>query len=452
MPANGRAGIMLTPNNPAMPQTTMSNRYLPTALGLYLNYLVHGMGVLLIALNMPSLMLQWHTNAAGISVVVASLGIGRLAALLLAGVLSDRFGRKPFVYLGMLCYLGFFIGIVSAPSVGVAFAFGLLAGIANSLLDAGTYPALMESFPQTPGTALIVVKAFVSAGQFLLPFLVGALALSNSWFGWSFIAAAAVMLLNALWLLQRPFPDRHHAVAPRHPLSARHHEAASAGQLATKGQLGDILCFTLYGYISMATFWLVSQWLAQYGMSVAGLSWDSALRLLSLYTLGSLCGVLVTALLADKRVRSATLLPWYNAVSVLALLAVCLWPGPLMVRGFALVFGFSAAGGVVQLGLGLMAQRFPDARGKATGIYYSAGSIATFTVPLVAAHLSLSGIASIMWFDLLLAGIGLVLALLISLRQRPAVRPEDEKTRLRQSEAVLACSPAAPGSEQLRKG
>lgn len=417
----------------------MHNRFLPTALGLYLNYLVHGMGVLLIALNMPPLMQQWHTNAAGVSVVVASLGIGRLAALLLAGVLSDRFGRKPFVYLGMLCYLGFFVGIVSASSVGVAFAFGLLAGVANSLLDAGTYPALMESFPHTPGTALIVVKAFVSAGQFLLPFLVGALALSHAWFGWSFMAAAAVMLLNALWLLRRPFPDRHYAAAARTPAPA----------LAAKGQLGDILCFTLYGYISMATFWLVSQWLAQYGMTVTGLAWDSALRLLSLYTVGSLCGVLVTAVLADKRVRSATLLPWYNAISVLALLTVCLWPGPVIVRLFALVFGFSAAGGVVQLGLGLMAQRFPDARGKATGIYYSAGSVATFTVPLVAAKLSQTSIASILWFDLLLAAAGLLLAGVISLRQ-PSRKAADKKTRLRQSEAVSVEQNSSPSAEKLR--
>ncbi|PLV53069.1 hypothetical protein NV64_19040 [Erwinia sp. B116] len=199
----------------------------------------------------------------------------------------------------------------------------------------------------------------------------------------------------------------------------------------------------------MATFWLVSQWLAQYGMTVAGLAWDSALRLLSLYTVGSLCGVLVTAVLADKRVRSATLLPWYNAISVLALLTVCLWPGPVTVRLFALVFGFSAAGGVVQLGLGLMAQRFPDARGKATGIYYSAGSVATFTVPLVAAKLSQTSIASILWFDLLLAATGLLLAGVISLRQ-PSRKAADKKTRLRQSEAVSVEQNSSPSAEKLR--
>lgn len=33
----------------------MKNKYIPTAAGLYLNYLIHGMGVLLITLNMAHL-------------------------------------------------------------------------------------------------------------------------------------------------------------------------------------------------------------------------------------------------------------------------------------------------------------------------------------------------------------------------------------------------------------
>ncbi|HHZ3838781.1 TPA: MFS transporter, partial [Escherichia coli] len=57
--------------------------------------------------------------------------------------------------------------------------------------------------------------------------------------------------------------------------------------------------------------------------------------------------------------------------------------------------------------------------GKATGIYYSAGSIATFTIPLITAHLSQRSIADIMWFD---TAIGFLLALFIGLRSRKKTR------------------------------
>lgn len=134
----------------------MKNPYYPTALGLYFNYLVHGMGVILMSLNMASLETLWQTNAAGVSIVISSLGIGRLSVLLFAGLLSDRFGRRPFIMLGMCCYMAFFFGILHTNNIIIAYVFGFLAGMANSFLDAGTYPSLMEAFPRSPGTANIL--------------------------------------------------------------------------------------------------------------------------------------------------------------------------------------------------------------------------------------------------------------------------------------------------------
>lgn len=100
----------------------------------------------------------------------------------------------------------FFIGILYAQTIFVAYACGFLAGMANSFLDAGTYPSLMEAFPRSPSTANILIKAFVSGGQFLLPIIISLLVWANMWFGWSFLLAGAIMLINALFLLRCPFP------------------------------------------------------------------------------------------------------------------------------------------------------------------------------------------------------------------------------------------------------
>ena len=133
----------------------MKNKYIPTAAGLYLNYLIHGMGVLLITLNMAHLQEQWGTDKAGVSIVISSLGIGKLATIV-TGFLSDRFGRKPFIYLGILSYLIFFVGILLTKNIYLAYVFGIMAGLANSFLDSGTYPALMESFPHSACRAVPV--------------------------------------------------------------------------------------------------------------------------------------------------------------------------------------------------------------------------------------------------------------------------------------------------------
>ncbi|WP_183074665.1 MFS transporter, partial [Salmonella enterica] len=257
----------------------MKNRYFPTAVGLYFNYFVHGMGVILMSLNMSSLEQQWHTSAAGVSIVISSLGIGRLSVLLIAGMLSDRFGRRPFIILGTACYLIFFIGILYAQTIFVAYACGFLAGMANSFLDAGTYPSLMEAFPRSPSTANILIKAFVSGGQFLLPIIISLLVWANMWFGWSFLLAGAIMLINALFLLRCPFPPY-----PGRILKPKISQAPVTG--VHHCSLIDLISYTLYGYISMATFYLISQWLAQYGQFVAGMSYTQSIKLLSIYTCG----------------------------------------------------------------------------------------------------------------------------------------------------------------------
>ena len=173
-----------------------------TAFCLYLNYMVHGIGVLIISLNMHSLEVQWSTDAAGVSVVISSLGLGRFALLYIAGTLSDRWGRKPFVLGGIAVYMAFFIGHLFTRDLTIAYVFGFLAGCANSLLDAGTYPKLMELLPDSPGLAVILIKAFVASGQFVLPLVVSVLAALNLWYGWSFIAAAAVLAVNFIILFR----------------------------------------------------------------------------------------------------------------------------------------------------------------------------------------------------------------------------------------------------------
>ena len=77
----------------------MKNRYMPTALSLYVNYFVHGMGALILAQSMDFLSNQMNTDAAGVAFVISGMGIGRLIVLFVLGALTDKFGRKPFVFL-----------------------------------------------------------------------------------------------------------------------------------------------------------------------------------------------------------------------------------------------------------------------------------------------------------------------------------------------------------------
>ncbi len=63
----------------------------------------------------------------------------------------------------------------------------------------------MEAFPRSPGTANILIKAFVSSGQFLLPLIISLLVWAELWFG-PLVIAAGIMFINALFLYCCTFP------------------------------------------------------------------------------------------------------------------------------------------------------------------------------------------------------------------------------------------------------
>ncbi len=109
----------------------------------------------------------------------------------------------------MICYLAFFFGIINTHNILVAYAFGFIAGIANSFLDAGTYPSLMEAFPRAPGTANVLISVYfrraVSVTDDHQPAGVGGTVV------WLVVLiAAAIMILNGVF-----FAALHVSTAPR---------------------------------------------------------------------------------------------------------------------------------------------------------------------------------------------------------------------------------------------
>ena len=390
--------------------------YRPLCLSLYLNYFVHGIGVLILAQNMDSLAARWGSLADVMS-VIGMLGIGRLIVLFVSGKLSDKYGRKPFVLLGMITYIAFFLGILVSPTTAVACVFGILAGIANSFLDAGTYPALIESFPESASTVTVLLKAFISAGHFLLPLFIGVLVMMNAWYGWSFIVAAVILALNFVIMLKMGFP------AMNRVGNSDKNDASEAPVEAPKSKWYlEGICFVLYGYISQATFYLISQWLTKYGVAVAQMPDLAARSLMSYYSIGSLACVFFTAFITKKGVRPITLLVVYTLISTLAIGGLYYYPSASLAPILSAVVGFSAAGGVMQLGLVMMTEMFPKGKGTMTGIFYTTGSIASFTIPVVTGYMADSGINSIMGLDAAIALAGFIVACIIYVRYNSVMK------------------------------
>ncbi|TSJ92089.1 MFS transporter [Gilliamella apicola] len=395
----------------------MKNNYIPTSICLYMNYFVHGMGAIILAQNMNYLANQFNTDSEGIAYVISGLGIGRLIVLFVMGALSDKFGRKPFVFLGGIFYIGFLLGILISPNLQVAFMFAVLGGIANSTLDAGTYPALMESFPKATGTASILTKAAIAGGQFVLPIVMTMIIVSNAYYGWSFLFCVAILALNALAVLKMPFPNHKQPIAKEIAQESVEQETKPLPKLKQKANFWiEGVCFIIIGYTSTATFYLVSIWLPKFSESVAMMNPSASAQTISYYAIGTLASVILTSILVKSWIRPVYIVFVYPCLSAIMLFVLFLFPSPTLCIAGGFILGFTAAGGVLQLALTTMSEFYPEGKGKVLGIFFTSSSLATFSIPVVTGIISKASIANIILFDAFIAVLGAILALVIIAR------------------------------------
>ena len=392
-----------------MQNTLTKNKYMPTALAMYINYFIHGMGAIILAQNIDFLMEQFNTNNAGVSYVISALGLGRLIVLFVSGILSDKYGRKPFILLGMITYVLFMGGILISTNVTMAFFFALLAGMANSFMDAGTYPALTECFPNASGSANVAIKAFISAGQFILPWIISFLIANNLYYGWSFIFCIIVFVINGLFIFKLKFPE----FKPVEKAEAATEEVESnvKANFWIEG-----ICLILIGFTATATFQVIANWLPSFAREVAGVEQTISLKLISIYSTGSIVSVFVTSILVAKWIKQVRFTFVYPLISLVMLTVLWMFPSTITCIVAAFVIGFSAAGGVLQLALTSMSELFPSSKGKITGIVFTASSLASTIVPSITGILADINLSHVILFDMVITALGVVLALIVNIR------------------------------------
>ena len=397
-----------------MQNTLTKNKYIPTALSMYINYFIHGMGCIILAQNIDFLMEQLHTNKAGVSYVISALGLGRLIVLFISGILSDKYGRKPFILLGMVTYIMFMGGILISTNVTMAFFFALLAGMANSFMDAGTYPALTESFPNAAGSANVAIKAFISAGQFLLPWIISFLISNDLYYGWSFIFCIAVFVINGLFMLKLPFPDFKVVEGSKEEKTEAITE--ETGNTVKANFWIEGICLILIGFTATATFQIIANWLPSFAREVAGVEQTVSLKLISIYSTGSIISVFATSILVAKWIKQVRFTFVYPLISLIMLTILYIFPSTLTCTIAAFVIGFSAAGGVLQLALTSMAELFPSSKGKITGIVFTASSLAATIVPSITGILADMNLSYVILFDIGVTALGVILAIIVNIR------------------------------------
>lgn len=374
---------------------------------IYLSYFLHGISVITLAQNMTSLAEKFSTDNAGIAYLISGIGLGRLVSILFFGVLSDKFGRRAIILLGVILYMLFFFGIPASPNLMIAFILAVCVGVANSALDTGGYPALMECFPKASGSAVILVKAMVSFGQMIYPIVVSTMLLNHVWYGYAVIIPGVLFVVITLMLLKSRFPS----------------QMVDAGLAKDLPQMNskplvwlEGVASVLFGVAAFSTFYVIVVWMPKYAMAFAGMAETDALKTISYYSMGSLVCVFIFAALLKKMVRPIWANVFNAGLASITAAVIYLYPSPLVCNAGSFLIGFSAAGGILQLGVSVMSEFFPKSKAKVTSVYMMMGGVANFIIPLITGYLSNIGLQYIILLDLAFALLAFITAIIVFIR------------------------------------
>ena len=395
-----------------MSQTGKKNLVI-TSIALYFTYFIHGIGASIMGQYKPELAAHWGAKALSdgtmdvsmVVSVIAALGLGRLISLPFSGPLSDKFGRRLSGIIGVICYAAYFMGIAFAPSMGVAYAFAIVGGIANSFLDTCVSPTCMEIYVNNPSVANLFTKFSMCISQFLLPFLIGFVAAANMSYRTIFIVAGAAIFIDGILILFLPFPERNAKGTVK---------KEKAKLKITPAALAAILI----GFTSSSTFMLWLNCNQELG-KLYNLSDPSKIQ--SFYAVGTFAAILCSSVFIKKGLKEINILIISPLISFI-MLGLCYFiqnPTICLIGGF--VIGFAGAGGVLQLAVSTTAEFFPENKGTATSMVMIASSVANYTILTLAGYITKTAGTSaprmILLLNMAVTFIGILLALFVKMNR-----------------------------------
>lgn len=399
----------------------MGKKYTGLIVSLYTNYIFQGIAAIILSQNMYQLMDHWDASVKDVTLVMSGIGMGRLVILYFAGFFSDRVGRKKSVLLGITCYLIFFGGILLSRNYIQGFFCALFAGFSNAFLDTGTYPTLTEAFPEDRDSSSLSVlnKAFISLGQFLLPFGMRLVLENDLFFGYIFIACLIVLGINFFVMLRMRYPEETKRTVTQSTGDENRFKKFKPS-LKYEGA-----ALVVYGFTSVSTFNIFITWAPTFASQLKIFSYENSLTLVSIYSVGSFVSVFFTSYLVKRGVPTTVLLMVFTGLSTLVLLMATAFPNSTVLIAAAIGVGVFSAGGVWQLALALLLEFFPNRKGIITSYFSIASALSVMVIPYLTGYLSEIDIKLVFALNVLLTAIGFGCSLVVFLRYRRMEQDEN---------------------------
>ena len=338
---------------------------------------------------LPALSARTGASLSVMGRLMSAIFLGSLAAQLVSGWASDRFGRRIVLAVGLLLLAAMGLVIALATALPLTLAAGIVYGIGYGAFSLSGNVMTSELVPARRASAVNLVNMFFGVGAVVGPLVVSVLlqrtgaALPALWMGATLLVVAAAAAATAL-------PDRlpvsHDGVSASAADGAVNGAAARPPSLVRDPML---LACGIFLMLYVGSEMAAGAWTAVYLHQSAGMNEARSAAATSLFwamlTMGR-----IGAVAAGMRVTAEHLLT--AAVWITCAGAALLWAGhgssTASVTAFAILgFGY---GPIYPTGVAVLTSRFPQAAGTATSqmglLANSGGALLPWIHGLVLAH------------------------------------------------------------------
>ncbi len=157
--------------------------------------------------SLPNIARDLNASFATVNIAVAGYAIATALAHLVAGILSDRFGRRPILLAGLFIFTVASVGCTLATDIRVFLLCRLLQGSVIACY-AVSLAAILDISRERVGSRIGYVSAVWAMAPMIGPTIGGVL---DDGFGWrSNFVAFALLGATGLYLAVRYFPETHH--------------------------------------------------------------------------------------------------------------------------------------------------------------------------------------------------------------------------------------------------
>ncbi|MGA5452723.1 MFS transporter [Streptomyces umbrinus] len=179
---------------------------------LCLSLVLIGLDTLILNLALPSIQKDLDASSSQLQWTVDSYALAFGGLLLMAGGLSDRFGRKKLLAIGLAAFAVTSLGAAFASSPEMLITFRATMGISAALMMPATLAIIKDVFPpEEQGKAIGIWSGAAAVGVPLGP-VVSGLLLEHFWWGSMFlinVPLAAIALIGGFKLIPESKAEGH---------------------------------------------------------------------------------------------------------------------------------------------------------------------------------------------------------------------------------------------------